>query len=566
MNSIPASQLVNVIPSVLGAGGNPLSLNAVFLSPSVELPANRVVPFASQADVAAYFGPSSDEAAEATVYFDGYNGATSLPGTLYFALLNAADVAAFVRGASVAALTLSQIQALSGVITITINGDVVVTPSVNLSGATSRSNAAALITTGLQTTGAVFSGTGSQSVGVLTIASTVSGKLSVGDTVTGAGVFGGTATIVSFGTYTVLAGTGTVNVSTSGTTSTDVVDVSSGAICTYDSVQQKYKITSDKTGAASTIGFPSGTIATGLFLTSATGAELSQGAVAAVPATLMSTVVAQTQNWATFMTVEEQVLDTKLAFAAWVTAQNDRYMYVCQDTDPTALTFNATGSFGALTDGDDGVCPVWGPADKAAFICGTTASLDFTRTAGRITYAYKSQTGLTPDVTDATVAQNLIGNGYNFYGAYATANQAFQFLQNGQISGSWNWIDPFVNQIALNAAFQLAFMELLANTPAVPYNQQGYGLIRAAALDPISSALNFGSIQPGVTLSSAQAAAVNTAAGANIAPTLSTAGWYLQIKDPGAIVRGNRGSPSITFWYTDGGAVQKITMASIDVE
>lgn len=566
MNSIPASQLVNVIPSVLGAGGNPLSLNAVFLSPSSELPANRAVSFATQADVADYFGPSSAEAAAAAVYFSGYEGATSLPGTLYFALLNAADVAAFVRGASVAALTLSQIQALSGALTITINGDVVVTPSINLSGATSRSNAAALITTGLQTTGNVFAGTGSQATGVLTIASTVSGSLKVGDTVTGAGVFGGTATIVSFGTYTVLSGVGTVNVSTSGTTSTDVVDVSSGAVCTYDSVQAKFKITSDKTGAASTIGFPSGTIATGLFLTAATGAELSQGAVTAVPGTLMATIVAQTQNWATFMTVAEQVLNTKLAFAAWVTAQNDRYMYVCQDSDATALTANATGSFGALTADDDGVCPVWGPTDKAAFICGTTASLDFTRTAGRITYAYKSQAGLVPDVTDATVAQNLIGNGYNFYGAYATANQAFQFLQNGQISGSWNWIDPYVNQIALNAAFQLAFMELLANTPAVPYNQQGYGLIRASALDPISAALNFGSIQPGVTLSNAQAAAVNTAAGANIAPTLSTAGWYLQIKDPGAIVRGNRGSPSITFWYTDGGAVQKITMASIDVE
>jgi len=39
----------------------------------------------------------------------------------------------------------------------------------------------------------------------------------------------------------------------------------------------------------------------------------------------------------------------------------------------------------------------------------------------------------------------------------------------------------------------------------------------------------------------------------------------LQVLDPGAQVRGNRGTPVINFWYTDGGAVQQITLASIDI-
>jgi hypothetical protein len=47
---------------------------------------------------------------------------------------------------------------------------------------------------------------------------------------------------------------------------------------------------------------------------------------------------------------------------------------------------------------------------------------------------------------------------------------------------------------------------------------------------------------------------------------LSTTGYYLQILDPGAIVRGGRGSPKCTLWYTDGGSVQKINLASIDVQ
>ena len=50
-----------------------------------------------------------------------------------------------------------------------------------------------------------------------------------------------------------------------------------------------------------------------------------------------------------------------------------------------------------------------------------------------------------------------------------------------------------------------------------------------------------------------------------MATIIEQQGYYLQILDPGAQVRGNRGTPVINFWYTDGGAVQKITIASIDI-
>ena len=54
-------------------------------------------------------------------------------------------------------------------------------------------------------------------------------------------------------------------------------------------------------------------------------------------------------------------------------------------------------------------------------------------------------------------------------------------------------------------------------------------------------------------------------AGANIAGTLQTAGYYVQVLDPGAIVRGGSGSPSISFWYTDGGSVLQLNVSSTDV-
>ncbi len=565
-NSIPASQLVSVIPGVLGAGGNPLSLNAVFLTQDTSVPLGTVMPFSTAADVAAWFGPNSPEAALANIYFSGFQGANQLPGTLYFAQYNTASVSAYLRGGSLAALTLTQLQALSGGLEITIDGRDVVSAAINFSGATSFSNAATLIQAGL-VAGTSWSGTASQAAGVVTVATTVTGSLHVGDVLTGSGV-SGPATITSFGTYTTQAGTGTVNVSTSATVSLAAADVAGIGVVAYDAQRQAFVISSPDTGASASIGFASGSLSSLIFLTQATGAATSQGAIAATPAGLMAQVVAATQNWATFMTVTEVIDSVKLQFAAWVNGTNERYAYVVQDSNILALSANQPTTFGQLTDDYNGVMPVYDTTGGtlAAFICGTAASIDFNETAGRITFAYKGNSLLVPQITDATVANNLIGNGYNFYAAYATAAQGFQMLQPGLISGPWLWADAYINQIYLNSQLQLALMELLVNSKSIPYNNVGYGLIRSACLDPITQALNFGSIQPGVALSASQAASVNAAAGVKISDTLQNVGWYLQILPASPQVRGARTSPPMTLWYTDGGSIQKLNLASIDIQ
>jgi Protein of unknown function (DUF3383) len=569
MNSIPASQLVNVIPSVLGAGGNALSLNAVFLTQDPSIPIGTAQPFSTEADVSDWFGPNAPETALAQIYFSGFIGCTQLPGTLYFAQFNTSGVAAYLRGGSVIALTLAQLQALSGTLDVTINGAAVASASINLSAATSFTLAASLITTGLQTVGGIFSGTGSQAAGVVTIASTVTGQLHIGDTLTGAGVEPST-TILSFGTYTPTAGTGTVNVSSSGTVSLGAIDVTSTAVVTYDTLRDSFVITSPTTGAASTIGYATGSIAAGLEFTQATGAVISAGAASNTPAGVMAQVVAATQNWATFMTVTEMTLSNKEAFAAWVQGTNSRYCYMCQDSDVSALSAGASGSFGAIVNANDdfGVVPIFDTTggNLAAFACSVAASIDFTAKNGRTTWAYRGQAGLTPQITDATIANNLKGNGYNYYAQYATAAQQFQEFQNGQISGSWKWIDPYINQIWMNSNFQLALMVYQQQAKSTPYNVAGLNALRQVLSDPINQALNFGAIQPGVTLSASQAISVNTAAGVNISNTIQNVGYYLQVLQASPTVRSARGSPPMTFWYTDGGSIQNIQLASIDLE
>ena len=90
-------------------------------------------------------------------------------------------------------------------------------------------------------------------------------------------------------------------------------------------------------------------------------------------------------------------------------------------------------------------------------------------------------------------------------------------------------------------------------------------MVRAAMNDPILSAINSGIIRFGISLSSSQKSQVNQAAGKDVASSIEQHGYYLQILDPGAQVRGNGGSPIINLWYTDGGDIQKITIASIAI-
>lgn len=576
MSTIPASQIVNIIPSVLSAGGAALNLNGLVLTQNTRLPIGTVLSFPTALAVSNYFGASANEASIAAVYFQGYQGATATPGALLFAQYPGSAVAAFLRGASVAAMTLAALQALSGSLNVVFDGYNHNAASINLSGASSFSAAAALIQTGLNGSLVTLASlTGSIAGGTLTVTALSSGTIQPGQT-----LLGGTAVVASTIILSQLSGsiggTGTYSLTNSQTVNSGALTTQPTPVAvTYDSVSGGFIVTSGVTGTVSTSAFATGTLAASLFLTAVTGAVLSQGAAATTPSAFMNSIIAQNQNWALFMTAfnPDSAVGTntnKLLFATWTSAQNNRYCYVPFDTDPTPTLSNAAStSLGAQVAAAayNGVCPVWEPSNTylAAFVLGVAAAINFNQTNGRITFDFKSQAGFTPGVTDTTVGTNLIANGYNFYGAYATANQNFNFFNPGSVSGIFKWLDSYVNQIWLNAQFQLDLMTLLTSINSIPFNNPGYTIIENALATTIQQGLNFGAFAAGVVLSSTQIAEVNTAAGLNISNTLQQQGWYLQVLDPGPTVRSARGSPIVNFWYCDGESIQKITMSSVDV-
>jgi hypothetical protein len=413
------------------------------------------------------------------------------------------------------------------------------------------------------------------------VSAVTAGQLAPGQTVTGTGAIGTGAVIVSQLTGSI-GGTGTYSLSQtfSSISSQALTTIPTPLTVSYDSTSGAFVVTSGLTGAVSTSAFATGSLAASLFLTQATGAFLSQGAAAATPAAFMNGVIAVTTNWVTFMTAFDPdggVGNTqKQAFAAWNTAQNNRYCYVCWDTDITPTgNVPATSSLGYILaqNGNSGTCLIYEPSDMnlAAFVCGAAASIDFEATNGRTTFAFRSQAGLVASVTTQTAAVNLggnpqtegsFGNGYNYYGAVGIANANFTWFQRGSVTGLYQWLDSYINQIWLNAQFQLALLNLLNSAKSIPYNTAGNSLIETALATPIAAGLNFGAYGPG-TISASQIAAVNSVAGTNIAGTLQTQGYYLQILPAAPVAKQSRTTPPCTFWYVDNGSVQSINLASV---
>lgn len=665
--SIPASQLVDVIPSVLSAGGAGLQFNGFVVDANLTsngypvLPMGTVYNFADKTDIENYFGATSQEAGLGDIYFTGPTNATVQPVALLFAQYAINAVPGFLRGGSISGNGLSAIQAISSeTLTISIDGSPI-TQSITLSSATSFSNAANLLGAQLAIKGisagsvtatlaatsphmnvtAIIQGpqraqvTASLNGTTMTVTAILSGNLGIGDVVTGTGITAGT-TIASYngagqpggiGSYTLSAsattepaetitayapaptiqigqvvtgvgittntyisgfgsgtgGIGTYILSTAPSVeSSETIQIFAPGV-TYNSNLGCFDVRSGTSGASSSVGFGSGAAAAPLGLSAGAGAVQSLGAAASTPAAFMTNVVGITQNWVEFMTTWEPVDADKEAFATWNNGQDDSYVYTCWETDPLDTEQNAGSALANFLQSGNvsGTNLLWtNPAittlagEKAAFQLSWTACLNFNALNGRQTAAGKSYAGGLADVTSGTVALTLAGKGssygygVNFYGNYATRNQAFIQWQRGLISGPFQWKDSYVDEIWLNNNLQLGIMSGLTSANSVPYNTLGNATIESWCMPAITAAVNFGAIVAGVTLSAAQIQEVNTQAGIAIDQVLFNRGWYLQVLANTATsqTRASRSSPPCTLWYCDGGQVQAINLASIEIQ
>lgn len=487
--AIPISNIVKINPGVIGSGGNPLALNGVFVSSNADIPVGQLLSFSSADDVAEYFGVNSAMAGIAEKYFLSFDNSQKKPQSMIFAPCVTVARSAWVRGASIAGMTLTEAQDITGEITVYINGTKKTVDNIDISTATSFAD----------------------------IASSLATQMSLSDTAT----------------------------------------------ITWDAVHSCFRIAVTSTGAESTISAVTGSAAVALGLAAG---RVSQGADADTAVTCMNRIKELSLNWATFTVVDDSLFDFS-SFANWTNAQNRRYLYVPWDGDAQALV-EGSNCFGnsCKTNKWEAVLPVYNNPETAAMVMGCLASIDWKATNGRIDLAFKSQSGLTPVVYSNSEYTALKANGYTFYGCFAAAGEdnILNMLYNGQLPGSdYGFGDTFANQIYLNSQLQLSIATGLNSVRSVPYNSDGYAMVRGWCMTPITEALNNGSIRAGVNISQAQKAQIISAIGFDVSDEIYASGYYLYIGEADAQTRGNRQSPPITLLYTDGGSIQQIELGSI---
>jgi len=345
--------------------------------------------------------------------------------------------------------------------------------------------------------------------------------------------------------------------------------IGSGVDVVYDTAQKAFIIKSSTTGAESTITYATGTAATALRFTASTGAIISQGADIANVPSLMVSVLDKTQNWALFTTSFECDEAQHLAFSSWVNSENYRFGYVAHYDEADAKVQGSTSTLTYKlieTYNYQNVLPVYGDQTYAASALGYAASLDFDRQEGRVPFKYREQSGLVANVTSSADCTALKANGYNFYGAYTANDFDTQYWAEGAITGDFKWFDSFCFQIWLNSRLMRNAIDLFKSNRSLPYNTRGDAAIEASFADTIEQGKVFGGIRTGIDLSASQLDEIKNAVGVDVAASIVSKGWYLYIPKATAQQRADRIRPGCSFYYTDGGSVQKITLASIMVQ
>ena len=342
-----------------------------------------------------------------------------------------------------------------------------------------------------------------------------------------------------------------------------------GTAGAYNSDLGEITLTTTTKGENATLSFgaapASGTdLAALLGFTEDAGAVLSQGSKALSISANLDKICNVTRNWTQFTTLEEVTdEETAQAFAAWAVGEYDDYVYVFWSSDDkmtNQLTIDATIAK-TLSSYSTTFALYCKTNAAAATVIAYPATIKWDANQGMKVLFGKQVTGVPAIVTDETIASTLDDLKVSYIGEFATRNATFTIFNRGAMMGSkYGFYDAAIGMIWLRAKIQRACMDGFSSVNRVPYNEKGYALIDAWISDPIREAKKVGVIDEGVSLSDSQKAQITQEVGEDISDTLYSNGYWFGIEDPASNVRAERGSPSVSLYFTYAGSVQKLEM------
>jgi len=510
---INSNLIVDSTPHVIAATPSTRSYfngAVISLNERVPIDTQTALVFTSAAAVGDYFGLDSDEYTYAQVYFKGFDKSTIKPSYLYFTRQADVDVSAWLRGGSLGTMTLVQLQALSGTLTLTIDDETATTASIDLAAATSFSDAADIIDTALNTAfTALVTCTYDSLLGAFVITSGTTGATS----------------IVSFAT---------------GTLSSGLKLNSANAIKSYGY-------------AAEVISAP---------LDRLIDVALNWTCFTTIQATVDDERLTLA-NWANGK--------KDYRYICW---SGNPAMIADGDTTSFAVLMNgikdADGNYTTepvYTLKYTAI--VYDSITVAMALMGFCASInvDPLRNGKWVNLAFLTQTGLLPTVYGTTEAEYLISKGVSFYGNFATAQNNHPCFWNGKESGEFLWLQDSLADKKIRADIAEAFITFAQARQNLPFNPETYQSMTAymdsAVFQP---ALAIGMINANVVIDDGQKLLINDHFdNQNAAQNVFNRGFYFKVNPSNSTQRAQRKATAL-YAYTTGGSIQTLTIDSYLVQ
>lgn len=150
MSTIPLSVDFNITPNVVTPAGSAVDANGLMLTDNELIPVGTVASYFSSADVSALMGSQSKEFIAAQQYFNGYENSSVIPGELLMYRIVTADVAGYLLSGNLKGVALATLKSIpAGTITLSVDGVSTTSASIDLSTATSFSDIADKLETGI---------------------------------------------------------------------------------------------------------------------------------------------------------------------------------------------------------------------------------------------------------------------------------------------------------------------------------------------------------------------------------------------------------------------------------
>ena len=292
----------------------------------------------------------------------------------------------------------------------------------------------------------------------------------------------------------------------------------------YNESLSRFVLTSETIGEDSAMDYATGTLADVIGMSAGSiGAVLSEGSAAE---TGLETLIASAElsnNFYSF-TFLTSISGEEEAIAAWVKAQNIRYMWSLGVTSSNASTLAS-----ALAE-YDGVGLTLG--DDCVFLpMAIAAAINYDLPNASVDFMYQQASGIEASVATQEEQEAYDAIRVNYYGTTQQAGNLISFYQDGKLQGSVSSMGVYVNEAWLKDAFFTALLNLRMSLDSLPANETGLGYVKLAMQDIIEKAQNNGVISIGKTLDATQKAYVSQITGDKSAwQAIQSVGYWLDAK------------------------------------